>query len=100
MYETMDELEASVRRQLYRMRDLGDDMAAIRVREIAEDGSMRVEVDGNGAWLDVELSESISQMTPEQFESTLVATAFAAAGNAFAKRADLVNAFNDEVAGS
>ncbi len=97
MYESMDELEASVRRRLYRLRDLGDTMAGIRARETAPDGSVTVEVDGNGALLDLELSESISRMTPEQFESVLVATAFAAARNAFAERADLVNTFNDEV---
>jgi DNA-binding protein YbaB len=99
MYESMDELEASVRKRLYRMRDLGDDMAAIRGRETSEDGSMTVEVDGNGALLDLELSDGISRMTPEQFERTLVTTAYAAARNAFAERADLVNTFNDEVAG-
>lgn len=99
MYESMDELEASVRKRMYRMRDLGDDMASIRSRETSEDGSVTVEVDGNGGLLDLELSDSISRMTPEQFERTLVTTAYAAARNAFAERADLVNTFNDEVAG-
>ncbi|WP_216894429.1 YbaB/EbfC family nucleoid-associated protein [Nocardia alni] len=99
MYESMDELEASVRRRLYRLRDLGDNMAAIRSRETSEDGAVTVEVDGNGALLDLELSETISRMTPEQFESAVVTTAYAAAVNAFAERADLVNTFNDEVAG-
>ena len=99
MYESMDELEASVRKRMYRMRDLGDDMASIRGRETSEDGSVTVEVDGNGGLLDLELSDSISRMTPEQFERILVTTAYAAARNAFAERADLVNAFNDEVAG-
>jgi hypothetical protein len=60
MYETMDELEDAVRRQLYRMRDLSDGMAAIRVRETSPDGTVTAEVDGNGSLLNLELSESIA----------------------------------------
>lgn len=97
MYESMDELEASVRRRLYRLRDLGDQMAGVRARETAPDESLTVEVDGNGALVDLRLSESISRMTPEQFENALVTTSYAAARQAFAERADLVDTFNDEV---
>lgn len=99
MYETMDELEAGVRRQLYRLHDLGDNMAAIRARETAPDGSVTVEVDGNGALVDLEFSAAISGMTPEQFETVVVSTAHAAAANAFAERTDLINRFNDEITG-
>lgn len=99
MYESMDELQASVRQRLYRLRDLGDELAGVRARQTAPDESMTVEVDGNGALVDLQLSESISRMTPEQFENTLITTAYAAARRAFAEHADLVNAFNDEVAG-
>ncbi|MET8878571.1 YbaB/EbfC family nucleoid-associated protein, partial [Nocardia sp. NPDC004604] len=96
MYETMDELEDAVRRRLYRMRDLGDDMAAIRVRETSPDGAVTVEVDGNGKLLDLEFSEAISRLAPSDFEKTLVDTAMAAARQAFAQRGELIEAFNEE----
>ncbi|MFI5777160.1 YbaB/EbfC family nucleoid-associated protein [Nocardia sp. NPDC051570] len=97
MYETMDELEDSVRRRLYRMRDLGDRMAGVRARETSPDEMITVEVDGNGALLSLELSESISRLSPGEFESVLVATTMAAARRAFTERADLINEFNDEM---
>ncbi|WP_227998547.1 YbaB/EbfC family nucleoid-associated protein [Nocardia australiensis] len=98
MYETMDELMASVQRRLYRMRDLADDMAGVRARETAPDGSITAEVDGNGALLNLEFSQAISRMSPTEFESTLVATAGAAARRAFEQRGQVVIAFNEEVA--
>ncbi|MET8871155.1 YbaB/EbfC family nucleoid-associated protein [Nocardia sp. NPDC004604] len=98
MYETMDELIASVQRRLYRIRDLTDDMAGVRGRETAPDGSITVEVDGTGALLDLQFSQAVSTMTPAGFESTLVATAAAAVRRAFERRSELVTAFNEEVA--
>jgi hypothetical protein len=99
MYETMDELEASVRRKLYRIRDLSDDMVAVRARETSPDGTITVEVDGNGTLLNLKFSHEVSRLSPGEFESTLTSTAAAAAANAFAQRAELVTAFNEEVAG-
>ncbi|WP_433523147.1 YbaB/EbfC family nucleoid-associated protein [Nocardia pseudovaccinii] len=98
MYETMDELMAGVQRRLYRIRDLTDDMAGVRGRETAQDGSITVEVDGNGTLLDLQFSQAVSRMTPAEFESTLVATAAAAVRQAFERRSELVTAFNEEVA--
>ncbi|MBF6356156.1 YbaB/EbfC family nucleoid-associated protein [Nocardia higoensis] len=99
MYETMDELEASVRRRLYRMRDLVDDMSGVRATATSEDGAITVEVDGNGALLNLSFGEGISSLSPADFEQCLVSTATAAAATAFARRAELVTAFNEEVAG-
>jgi DNA-binding protein YbaB len=93
----MDELEDAVRRQLYRMRDLSDGMAAIRVRETSPDGTVTAEVDANGSLLNLELSEYISRLSPAEFEKTLVDTAMNAARRAFAERAELVEAFNEEI---
>ncbi|MFG1794391.1 YbaB/EbfC family nucleoid-associated protein [Nocardia altamirensis] len=98
MYETMDELMASVQRRLYRVRDLADDMSAVRARETAPDGSITAEVDGNGALLNLEFTSAISRLSPADFENTLVATANAAARRAFTERAELITAFNQEVA--
>ncbi|WP_327112646.1 YbaB/EbfC family nucleoid-associated protein [Nocardia sp. NBC_01730] len=100
MNEAMDALEARVHRQLNRMRDLGDQMAAIRVRETSPDGAVTAEVDGNGALCDLVFSDTISKLSPSEFERVLVATAGRAAHLAIVRRGDLVTAFNQEMAES
>lgn len=99
MYESMDELEASVQRRLYRLRDLAEDMTSVRATETAADGSVTVEVDGNGAMLNLSFAQSISRLSSAELEQRLVDTAAAAARRAFARRAELITAFNEEVAG-
>ncbi|MER7453408.1 YbaB/EbfC family nucleoid-associated protein [Nocardia beijingensis] len=94
----MDDLEANVRRRLYRFRDLADDMTSVRATETAVDGSVTVEVDGNGSLLKLSFAHSISRLSPAEFEQRLVDAAAAAARRAFARRAELINAFNEEVA--
>ncbi|RBO88915.1 YbaB/EbfC DNA-binding family protein [Nocardia puris] len=95
----MDELEDRVRRQLNRIRDLGDQMTAVRARETSPDGEVTVVVDGNGALCDLEFSEGISRLSPQDFGQLVVTTAARAAQRAFAERGDLVTAFNEEMAG-
>ena len=92
----MDELVARTERQLERMRDLGDRMAAVRARETSPDGAVTVEVDGNGALLDLIFSPLVNRLTPAEFEQVVVSTARSAAARAFAQRGDLVAAFNEE----
>ncbi|MFI6870178.1 YbaB/EbfC family nucleoid-associated protein [Nocardia sp. NPDC050406] len=94
-----DELEARVRQRMYRFQELGDELGAVRGRETSADGAVTVEVDGNGALLDLDFSSEISRLSPDEFERTVVDTANAAARNAFAKRAALVTRFNEEIAG-
>ncbi|MBF6297646.1 YbaB/EbfC family nucleoid-associated protein [Nocardia amamiensis] len=98
MNEAMDALEARVHRQLNRMRDLADQMAAVRVRETSPDGAVTAVVDGNGALVDLELSGAITKLSPAEFERILVSTAASAARRAFAERGALVTSFNEEVA--
>ncbi|MEU2034652.1 YbaB/EbfC family nucleoid-associated protein [Nocardia amamiensis] len=98
MNEAMDALEARVHRQLNRMRDLADQMAAVRVRETSPDGSVTAVVDGNGALVDLVLSGAIAKLSPAEFERILVSTAASAARRAFAERGALVTSFNEEVA--
>ena len=100
MNEAMDALEARVRRQLNRMRDLADQTAAIRVRETSPDGAVTAEVDGNGALCDLVFSDAVSQLSPSEFETVVVTTAGRAAHLAIARRGDLINAFNQEIAES
>lgn len=92
----MDELVARAERQLERMRDLGDRMAGVRARESSPDGAVTVEVDGNGAVLDLVFSPLVNRLTPAEFEQVVVSTAHSAAARAFAQRGDLIAAFNEE----
>ncbi|PXX66585.1 YbaB/EbfC DNA-binding family protein [Nocardia tenerifensis] len=99
MVDTMDELIARVQQQMYRLRDLNDATAAILATETSEDGAVTASVDGNGALVDLRLGGAIAKLSPADFEQTLVDTARAAAHRAFAERADLVTAYNQESAG-
>ncbi|WP_154786065.1 YbaB/EbfC family nucleoid-associated protein [Nocardia aurantiaca] len=95
----MDELQEQVRRQLYRFQDLADQMKAVRGRETSEDGAVMAEVDGNGALTDLQFSSAVSRMTPGELEQAVVTTAAQAARRAFERRAEIVNRFNEEMAG-
>lgn len=96
MVETMDELIARVQQQVYRLTDLQEAMAGIRVRETSPDGSVTVEVDGNTAPVGLVFTHAISKLTPAEFEKTLVETARAAAARAMAEKAELIETFNSE----
>jgi len=96
--EVMDALQARAQRQLNLMRDLGEKMAGVIVRETSPDGAVTVEVDGNGALVDLQLSGAVSSMKPADLERAVVDTAAYAAQLAFAQRGDLVEAFNEEAA--
>lgn len=94
MSEAMDALEARAHRQLNLMRDLSDAMAAVRARETSPDGAVTVEVDGNGAPVDLAFTGRIAELSPAEFERVLVETAARAAESAFARRGKLVEDFN------
>ncbi|WP_245720023.1 YbaB/EbfC family nucleoid-associated protein [Nocardia uniformis] len=92
----MDELEDRARRQLHRMRELGEQTSRIRVREVSSDGSVTVEVDGNGALCDLDLTSAITRLSAREFEEVLVETANRAAAQAFSQRGELITEFNEE----
>ncbi|MFE3542333.1 YbaB/EbfC family DNA-binding protein [Nocardia sp. NPDC059177] len=94
MVETMDELIAKVRGQLYRLQDLAEATGGIREQETSPDGAVTATVDGAGALVGLEFTAAIGKLSPADFERVLVATAQAAAYRAFAQRADLVTAYN------
>lgn len=95
----MDQLVARAQRNLDRMRDLGDRMAAIRVTETSPDGAVTVTVDGTGALLDLELGAAIRDWTPARFDEVVVGTAQRAVAAAFARHAELVTEFNESLSG-
>ncbi|MFC8042686.1 YbaB/EbfC family DNA-binding protein [Nocardia sp. NPDC057353] len=99
MVETMDELLARVQNQIHRLRDLGEAMGDVRATETSPDGAITVEVDGNGALLDLSCTAAIGRLTPAEFESALVWTARAAATRAFAERGAIITTFNAEQPG-
>ncbi|MGW5385218.1 YbaB/EbfC family nucleoid-associated protein [Nocardia sp. NPDC003963] len=96
MVETMDELISRVRQQVYRLTDLRDAMTGILVTETSSDGTVTVEVDGNAALTGLSFTAGIGELTPEEFEKSLVDTARAAAHRALAERGELINDFNSE----
>ncbi|GGK99126.1 YbaB/EbfC family nucleoid-associated protein [Nocardia jinanensis] len=98
MNAAMDALELRASRQLNAIRDLSEALVAIRVRETSSDGAVTVEVDGNAALCDLVFSEAIAHLSPREFEAAVVATAGRAAKGAMVRRAELMNAFNRELA--
>ncbi len=99
MVETMDELIARVQNQLYRLTDLNDAMNGIRATETSPDGAVTAEVDGNAALVGLSFSAAVANLSPEEFEKTVVDTARAAAHRAFSERGALITAFNEEATG-
>lgn len=94
MNDAMDDLVAGAQLQLERMRQLGEQMAAIRVTETSTDGAITVTVDGDGALFDLQFTDAISTMAPTEFETLVVSTAQRAAAGAAARRGELVTSFN------
>ncbi|MFC4124733.1 YbaB/EbfC family nucleoid-associated protein [Nocardia rhizosphaerae] len=94
MVETMDELIAKVRGQLYRLQDLAEATNGIRATETSPDGAVTAVVDGSGALVGLEFGTAIGKLGSAEFERVLVATARAAAQRAFGERAELVTAYN------
>ncbi|WP_019931125.1 YbaB/EbfC family nucleoid-associated protein [Nocardia sp. BMG111209] len=95
--EQWAQLEAAAQARLGRMRQLSDDLAAIRIRHTAAGGGVTVTVDGAANLLDLELSEYISQMSPTEFARTVIDTAAAAAQLALARRGALIEEFNGQM---
>lgn len=100
MNTAMDALEALVWQQLYTVRDLSEQITAIRVREASTDGAVIAEVDGNGTLQDLTLSEAILTMSTNEFEDAVVTTARRAAHLAVARRGALVTTYLQALARS
>lgn len=95
MVGSMDELMDRVRRKSYRLQDLGEQLAAIRVRVGAADGAVIVVMDGTGAMVDLELTEAISSLSATEFEKAVVSAAEAGAKHALEQHNRLIAEFND-----
>ncbi|MET9285083.1 YbaB/EbfC family nucleoid-associated protein [Nocardia beijingensis] len=87
-------LESGALTQLDRMRGLAAALEAIRVERTDPRGDVTVGVDGMGRLVKVILAHSVSQLSPREFERAVVDTAAAAARQALATRARLIEEFN------
>ncbi|MFC9995466.1 YbaB/EbfC family nucleoid-associated protein [Nocardia sp. NPDC127526] len=94
MNNAMNELVRELHERLARIQELNAAIAAMRVRESSPDGVVTVEVDGNGALLDLELTRGVTELSAGELAAGIVATADSAVRKVFAERADAVNAFN------
>ncbi|KAF0848267.1 YbaB/EbfC family nucleoid-associated protein [Nocardia caishijiensis] len=95
MVRSMDELMDRVMRKAYRLQDLSDQLAAIRVRVGAADGAVIVVMDGTGALVDLELTEDISTLTAAEFETAIVAAAEAGAKRALEQHNRIIAEFTE-----
>lgn len=90
-------LEDSARARLDLMRQLSDDLAAIKIQCTGADGAVTVVVDGSARLLDILLSDDISHLSPADFERAVLDTAATAAQEALARRGALLGEFNGKV---
>ncbi|MFD3507576.1 YbaB/EbfC family nucleoid-associated protein [Nocardia sp. NPDC058666] len=98
MVGSWDELEARARQRMYRIEELGEQMHAVRERVTSAEGAVTVEVDGNGALVDLRFSDEISRMSPDDFERAVVDAGNEAVREAFARRAELIASLAEEFA--
>ncbi|NDK91951.1 YbaB/EbfC family nucleoid-associated protein [Gordonia desulfuricans] len=91
----MDELEARAAAQLGRLREFGEQLARIRVRETSADDAVTVEVDGNGVLLGLWLADGMERLGGARLGETIVTTSALAAQRAFAARAAVTEEFTD-----
>lgn len=90
MAGSVDELLARAESRLDRMRELGEDLAAIRVSRSSPDGLVTVIVDGAGTPVELSLRPGISGSTGRDLSAAVIATAHAAAAAALERRARLL----------
>lgn len=92
----MDELEARAAVQLGRLRDFGEAMSSIRVRESDSDDVISVEVDGNGALVGLWMTDGANELGATGLGERIASVALIAAQRAFAQRAALTEEFTAE----
>lgn len=95
MSSAMDELEARARAQLDGLREVNEKLAAISVRETSPDDRVTAEVDGVGALTGLWFSPTAHAIGATELGDLVVATASTAAAHAFARRAAVLEDFNE-----
>jgi hypothetical protein len=91
----MDELEARARAQLDGLREVNEKLAAISVRETSPDDRVTAEVDGVGALTGLWFGPTAHAIGARELGDLVVATASTAAAHAFARRAVVLDDFNE-----
>lgn len=92
----MDEVEARARRQLDSLQSVNERLAGIVESQTSPDGEVTAVVDGVGALVDLSFSERIGQLSGQEFASLVVSTSHVACQRAFARRAAILEEFNEE----
>lgn len=91
----MDELEARARRQLDRLHHVNEQLAAISARETSPGDHVTAEVNGVGELTGLWFAPSALALGGDALGQLIVSTAGVAAGRAFARRAAILEDFNE-----
>jgi DNA-binding protein YbaB len=97
MSPTSAQLLAAAKQRLSHMQDLTESLARIRGTATSADGIVTAVVDSQGALVDLQLRASVSNLTPAQFNRSLVQAAAAAATQVIERHNTLIGAFNELV---
>ncbi len=98
MSATMDQLEARLARQLDALQSANERLAAITVTETSPDGEVTATVSGTGALTDLAFSDGVRRLKGSALSTLVVATAQVACQKALARRARIMQDFNEEFA--
>ncbi|HEY9313268.1 YbaB/EbfC family nucleoid-associated protein [Williamsia sp.] len=98
MSSAMDELEARARAQLDRLLEVNERLAAISARETSPGDHVTAEVNGVGELTGLWFASTAPQLGAGPLGDLIVSTAGVAAARAFARRAEVVEEFNESFA--
>ncbi|PXW31034.1 YbaB/EbfC family nucleoid-associated protein [Nocardia sp. 348MFTsu5.1] len=98
MSSAMDELEARARAQLDRLHEVNERLTAIAARETSPGDHVTAEVNGIGELTGLWFAPSAPQLGAGPLGDLIVSTAGVAAGRAFARRAEILEEFNESFA--
>lgn len=98
MNPQMDAVQERAQRQLGALEDVHRQLAQLRATGLGDGGRVRVEVDGNGALLDLELLPAAGGGKGSRLAEAIVGAAVRAATDVFARRAAIMQEFCGEFA--
>ena len=99
MSRRFDDTMGLARARLAAMGRADDELAGLLGRARSPCGDAEAAVDGRGALVSLRLAESVARMPPEALGALIVDTAHAAARDAMARRAHLLDDLVDELGG-
>lgn len=94
----MDAVADRAQRQLGALEDVHAQLLALRAEGVGDNGRVRVEVNGNGALIDLELFPGAGGGKGSRLADEIVGAAIRAATDVFARRAEIMENFCGEFA--